>query len=190
MMTKASVSILMLAGLFFAASFAGTVATTSPGKYPRAGGKCSPLVRWLDLDPDQKQAVEDRDSSFTADQSRLQGKLWDARTALACVFDEPDSTDEDIRRSVEAVIEAHNRLERRVADHVIAVRALLKPEQQKRLFSRCAKEVRRCCGKGMGRNLGQDTGPACSQTPEYDKRCNHGSELDSGGQSKRDGGGP
>ncbi|MCK4660576.1 MAG: periplasmic heavy metal sensor [Phycisphaerae bacterium] len=179
MITKASVAIAVLAGLCFGGSFLGTVATRSQTTTAPAHPVCSPLTRRLGLDAEQAKLIQAHDPQFAGDMRVFREKLEEARSMLAVAFENESATDDEIRTCVEVVIEAHNQLERRVAEYLIAVRDHLTPEQRKQLCGLCARKVRECgrrwrhrqgrhgdelndnasheqrgrgCGRGRGRN--------------------------------------
>ena len=163
MITKASLGIAVVAALCFGGSFLGTVATRSQTTTAPASAPCSPLARRLGLNPEQVKVLEARDAQFAEDLWTLREKLEEARLMLATVFEKESATGDEIRAQVEAAIEAHNQLERRVAEYVITMRDHLTPEQQKRLYGLCAKEVRECGrrwrhGRGRHRDAMNDDG--------------------------------
>ena len=161
MITKASISIAVVAALCFGGSFLGTVATRSQGTTTSAPAPASPLVQRLNLDAEQVQVLEAHDPQFAEDLQTLREKLERARSMLADVFEREDATDDDIRQRVEAAIEAHNQLERRVAEYLIAVRDHLTPKQQRQLYNLCAEKVRECgqrWRRGWGRHGGSGGG--------------------------------
>lgn len=167
MIAKTSVGISIVVILCFAGSFAGTVATRSQPATRPASGPCSTMIRELELDPEQAKTVAAHDPQFADDLRTLRNKLEEARAALAAVFEDESTTDEEIRRQVEAAIDAHNQLERRVAEYLIAVRQHLTPCQQRRLLRLCAKQVRQCGrrwrgGWGTG-DTPEQTGPPCER---------------------------
>ena len=164
MITKAGIGIAVVACLCFGGSFLGTVATRSQSAPAAEPPPPLPVVSRLNLDSEQAKAVEARDPQFAGDFRTLRQALEDARSALAATFEDESATDDQIREQVEAVIAAHNRLERRVAEYLIAVRDHLTPGQQKKLFGLCAKRVRECgrrwrCGRGAGAYRDENTKP-------------------------------
>lgn len=76
-------------------------------------------------------------------------------TSDAAANEAPPATDQDILDQVERVIAAQDTLERRVAQHIVAVRGHLTPDQQKRLLGLCAKQVRKHRHQGWGRGYGR-----------------------------------
>jgi len=164
MITKAGISITVLAVLCFGASFLWTVSTQSQDVTvtPPTAAAASPLACCFDMEPEQAESIAAQDPTFTQDLRILRGRFQDAQTALVAAFEMESATDEEIRSRVEAAIEAHNKLERRMANYIIKVRSHLTPCQQKRLFGLCAQNIRECGKRWGGRGSGCDGG----KTPE------------------------
>lgn len=141
-MIGSSVRHIALYAALFAGGFAGTYAARMPGPPPEGPGHRGPLVRWLGLDPATAEKVRELDPSFGADLQALRKAHDDERGKLAELFEKPDVTDAELRNQFEAVIAAGNAVERRVADHLLAVRDHLTPAQQRQLFDLCAEHVR------------------------------------------------
>ena len=127
------------------------------GKEEGTGRGRGPVGRWLDLTPEQTKAIEKADPAFADESAALTDTLSHQREALARLLEDPKTSDDQVRAQVEAVIVAHNKLERRVANHLLAIRKHLSPIQQKRLMSRCAAGVRRA-GRGRGGRGSEQTG--------------------------------
>ncbi len=158
MISRGGILIAVLFALVFAGSFVGTVAISSQNpKTPCEQKGCALFSNWLDLDETQREAINKQDEAFTAELCKLRTELNSKRLELARTFEDGSASDDRIRATVEAVISAHNALERRVAEHIIAVRQYLTPQQQHRLFSLCADEVRQCRAVG-GKCPKGDTG--------------------------------
>ena len=109
-MTKDGRRIALLAAVLFAGSFAGTVATRSQSQPaepvpPPAG---SPLAHWLHLDVEQAAAVNEHDPQFSEDLARLRRELADERSKLIAMFENVDTGDEELRKQIEAVIDAQH----------------------------------------------------------------------------------
>jgi Spy/CpxP family protein refolding chaperone len=169
MITKTSLTIGVVAALCFGGSFIGTVATRSRATPPAVEPQpLPPLARQIGLDAEQARVLDAKDPQFAADLQALRDELEKARSELAAAFDDPNTTDDEIRRRIEAVIEAHNRVERRVGEYLITVRDQLTPEQQKRLFGLCAEKVRER-GKRWrhGRAHGRESGIENDNTSEH-----------------------
>ena len=173
MLTKTGLSILVLAALIFAGSFVGVVALNKPQEGITARAVCSPLVIWLDLTDEQIAEINTLDGSFADDLNDARTKLNEARSALAMLFEQAETTDEQLCEGVEAVIAAHNALERRVAEHLILVRKHLTPTQQGRLFALLAEEVRQCC-KRAGFACVKSSKPQCQPAPDCSRCPNAG----------------
>jgi len=135
----------------------------------QAPGRGRSLARWLELSPERQQAVDRADPGFPAESSELLQTLADERTKLAALLEDVDTPDEPILEQVERVIETHDKLERRIARHVLAIRPHLTPAQQHELMSVCAGCVRQavgwrmCQGQGCGKGAGgcDKAGPGC-----------------------------
>jgi Spy/CpxP family protein refolding chaperone len=134
----------MLAAVLFAGSFVGTAVTRSQTAASRPVPTRGPLPRWLGLGAEEAAAIEAVDPQFSEDLLKLRGEVDDARAALITLFETPDVTDDELRAQIDAVINAHNRVERRVADYLVSVRRYLTPAQQRKLFNLCADEVQQC----------------------------------------------
>ena len=143
------------------------------------------LGGWLQLMPAQIEEINAADAGFPADRVRLEAELERERTALAVMFDDADASSEDILAQVERVIAAHDALERRVAQYLVAIRPHLSDAQRTQLFERCAEGVREASGyrwrhgqrqnetnsgnarPGVGRGRGRGHGPPWrEQTPD------------------------
>lgn len=140
-MTRMGLRTVVFVLIAFAASLAVTWTARSQRSEP-APAAASPVAEWLDLDPQQEKAIVERDAGFAEDLTRLRTELDEQQTRLAVIFEDASISDEMLLAQIESVIQAHNRLERRVADHLIAVRDRLTPDQQKKLFGLCAETVR------------------------------------------------
>lgn len=185
MITKASIGIIVIAALCFGASFLATVAVRSEDVPATRPILRSPLARQLQLGPEQAKIIEAHDPKFPEDVRILQKELAQARSMLAAAFEDEGVTDDEIRQRVEATIEVHNRLERRVVEYLISVRDHLTPQQKGQLYGLCAEKVRAggkrwrggrgrqgdasddgCrCGKGRGRGRGHGRGQGRGPEP-------------------------
>lgn len=136
--------ILLWTVVLFFCGLAGTVVTRS-----QIAGQPSPktqslLAEWLHLDAESAEAINAYDPGFTKDLARLRGELAEARNDLIAMFENVNTRDEELRKQIESVIEAHNQLERRVSNYLVGVRSHLTSAQQQRLFSLCADNMRYC----------------------------------------------
>lgn len=144
MIAKPGKGILLLAAVLFAGSFLGTAVTRSQTAASRPCPARGPLPKWLGLGTEEAAAIEAVDPQFSEDLLKLRGEVDDARAALIALFAKPDVTDDELRAQIDAVIDANNRVERRVADYLVSVRRYLTPAQQRKLFNLCADEVQQC----------------------------------------------
>jgi hypothetical protein len=97
------------------------------------------LARRLRLDEGQVNILRGKDSGFEADSIRLRDILLAERTALLALFENPESSDEELLRQIDKLILAHSQIERRIAEHVLVLRPYLTVEQQKWLIGLCRR---------------------------------------------------
>jgi Spy/CpxP family protein refolding chaperone len=128
------------------------------------------VLDWLLVPAGQREAIRAHDPAFGTDLKRLREESAASRAALAAALEISDATGEQIRARSESAIAAGAALERRVTEHLLAIRDHLTPEQQKRLFGLCAEGVRQGrgwqwrhgqsgeAGKGMGMGRGMGRG--------------------------------
>jgi hypothetical protein len=159
MIKKSTVSILLLSVVAFLGGVVGSISARSgedrvaPTTQP---GPCHPLAQCLTLDPERRARIEALDPTFFDDLAALREKLADDRRELAGLLESPESTNDDIRACVERSIETHNRLERRVLEHLLLVRPELTLAEQKRLFQSISERIREH-GPRFGRHRGPDS---------------------------------
>lgn len=72
-------------------------------------------------------------------------KPTDAELVAAVASGDLSALGDLVHRHQDRVAEAHAALERRVAEHLLAIRPLLTPEQQRKLLGFCAEGVRARC---------------------------------------------
>ena len=121
-----------------------------------------PLDRWLDLSPTQAASIQSSHPNFPKDAAALSADLQGEREKLATMLDDGSAPDDRIIAQVERVSKAHAALERRVAQHILAIRKHLTAAQQKRLMGLCARGVRNVGGSHPKPAHGS-TGPATRQ---------------------------
>lgn len=124
--------------VFAAAAFLVTVGAGPQSQAP----KDPHLSGLLGLTDAQVEAIDRADPDFDQQAADLAKRLSDARGALAQVLEHGGATDAQVLEGVEATIEAHNALERRVARHMLLVREHLEPQQRTRLMGLCAEGIR------------------------------------------------
>ncbi len=134
---------MVLTLVVFAGSFLGTVYSGTARQVEAK--EATEVGRWLGLGSQADQSIEAKTTEFSEQARVLHERLSEERMKLAAMFDDANATDEQLRQQVEAVIEAHNRRERHIAEHLISLRGHLNSEQQKQLFELCAKGIRKCC---------------------------------------------
>ena len=116
------------------------------------------LGGWLRLMPEQVERIAGVDPTFADESAELEAALETEREKLAEMFEDASATDEAITQQVETVIEAHDRLERRVAKHLLALRPHLTDEQRSKLFERCAQGIREAGGGRWRHGRGDEHG--------------------------------
>jgi Spy/CpxP family protein refolding chaperone len=106
---------------------------------------CVP-VESLDLDNEQRAAIEKLDRAYNEKKAPLQSDLMHKRLELQSVFGNPQAEEQKIRSIAEDVSQLQDQCLEAVIEHQIRVRALLRPEQLRRW---CTMEP--CFAKGQGR---------------------------------------
>jgi len=109
------------------------------GGYGRGMTAKDRLARRLRLDPNQVEILQDKDPGFDADSARLRDSLLAARTNLLTLFENPQSTGEQLLQQIDKLIEAHSQIEQRITEHVLVLRPYLTVEQQKWLIGLCRR---------------------------------------------------
>jgi len=139
------------------------IATVYSGDSHPAGPRC-PVGEWLRLPTDQCKTLCGADPGFRDEAADLADRLHEERQALASLLEDPATPGEQILDQVERVITAHAALERRVAQHLLAIRSHLTPAQQQRLLQFCAEAVRRGgCRQSCSTGGCADAQGGCSQ---------------------------
>ena len=119
---------------------AGQGAVDCPAARGNKCGKCQrcPFAQGVGLTTGQDFLVHQKDPEFDEESSQLGAEVRKEHEQLACLFEITSTTDDEIQEQLEKLIAAHDRLERRMARHVLLVRGCLTPEQQKKLVGLCA----------------------------------------------------
>jgi hypothetical protein len=149
MMMKLLMGLLVLAAAAggFAASRAMQADATDRAE-PAAGKEV--MLDWLGAPEDQRMRIRRTDPTFITDLRELRADLSAKRAVFAEVLEDPEHSDEDLRKASEAVIAASADLERRVVDHLIKAREHLTAQQRQRLFSLFAEGIREGRGGWRG----------------------------------------
>lgn len=104
------------------------------GNHYRGGGG---LARKLGLTSRQLEMAEKYDPDFQVDIEGLRGDLLERRANLLTAFENSETGDADLLRKIDELITVNNRIERRVAEYLLALRPYLGVEQQKKLVGLC-----------------------------------------------------
>jgi hypothetical protein len=108
-------------------------------------------VSWL---AEANPSVIKLEEKFDKEVDGLIEDLLREQKSLASVIEDPCTPDETILAQDENVITAHERLLRRVGEHVATLRSKLPGAQRKRLMDLCAEVLRGPIGRGGGRGNG------------------------------------
>jgi hypothetical protein len=108
-------------------------------------------VPWL---AETAPSVIEFEEKFNTEADGLIEELLREQKSLASVIEDPCTPDESILAQDENVIAAHERLLRRVGEHVATLRLKLPGAQRKRLMDLCAEVLRGPIGQGRGRGNG------------------------------------
>ncbi len=106
---------------------------------------CVP-VEGLDLDSEQRMAIEKLDRAYSEQKAALQSDLMRKRLELQSVFRNPQADEQKVRSIAEEVSQLQDQCLAAVIEHQIRVRALLRPEQLRRWCP-----LGPCLAKGPGR---------------------------------------
>jgi len=108
-------------------------------------------VPWL---AEAAPSVIEFEEKFNKEVDGLIEELLREQKSLASVIEDPCTPDESILAHAENVIAAHERLLRRVGEHVSTLRSKLPGAQRRRLMGLCAEVLRGPIGQGRGRGYG------------------------------------
>ena len=108
-------------------------------------------VPWL---AEAAPSVIELEEKFDREVDGLIEGLLREQKSLASVIEDPCTPDEPILAQAENVIAAHERLLRRVGEHVAMLRLKLPGAQRKHLMDLCAEVLRGPIGQGRGRGNG------------------------------------
>lgn len=116
----------------------------------------SAIEKALNLTPEQAGRARELARQY-ADQAQTACDLHcEARCAVARKLFRENAAPDDVRKHVDAMCEAYAAQERATLDHLVKLRAILTPEQAKRLneklaaciCDKCANASGSCCGDG------------------------------------------
>ncbi len=108
-------------------------------QYRRGRGEGHPLAHKLQLTQEQIAWVQQHDPDFDQQCLVLRDSLREAHMGLVASFDDEQTADEELLAQVDRLIEAHSSLERRVAEHVVALQPRLTQQQRQRLLGLCTR---------------------------------------------------
>jgi hypothetical protein len=97
------------------------------------------LARRLGLDQEQAKILQEKDPDFEANSVSLRYALMAEREKLLSLFENPQSSDNELLQQIEKLISTHSSIERRIAEHVLLLRPYLTVEQQKWLIGLCRR---------------------------------------------------
>jgi len=100
------------------------------------------LAQCLSLTEEQMLIAQEQDPDFEVEAAKLRDILLTEMAELLDVFEDPQSTNDELLQQVDKLIMAHSQIERRIASHVLVLRSHLTVEQQKWLIGlcRCSRE--------------------------------------------------
>jgi hypothetical protein len=93
----------------------------------------------LKLSDEQIEQIKRLDPSFEADTARFGFALKEEQKRLVSMFENPRIDDNELLEQIKRLILVHNKIERRVAKHVLLLRPHLTVEQQGWLVGLCCR---------------------------------------------------
>jgi hypothetical protein len=97
------------------------------------------LAQDLRLTDRQIAIAQRQDPNFQVDAAQLRDALLAARAKLLGMFEDPNTTNNELVAQIEKLILAHSQIERRIAKHVLVLRPYLTADQQKWLIGLCRR---------------------------------------------------
>ena len=97
------------------------------------------LTNRLRLTSEQVILLQENDPNFESESINLYNELMAERQKLLSVFENPQSSDEELLEQIDSLISTHSRIERRIAEHVLILRPYLTVEQQRWLIGLCRR---------------------------------------------------
>lgn len=101
------------------------------------GNSTQGLAGCLRLTQDQSTWIQQQDPDFETQCTALRDRLYETHTALVTGLENAQMTEQELAARVEALIEAHDALEKRVAQHIVLLRPQLSQEQRDQLGRLC-----------------------------------------------------
>jgi hypothetical protein len=95
------------------------------------------LAGRLRLTQEQSTWIGQQDPNFETQCAALRDRLYAAHTDLAASLENAQSTEQELTAKVDALIDAHNALEKRVAQHIVLLRPQLSQRQLDQLCELC-----------------------------------------------------
>ncbi len=123
--------------LIFSIAFAAfPLVTNAQGPGSRPGGPpwqkgCASLEE-LDLSGEQRSAIDRVNAEHSAQVARFRDELLERRLEVEALLKDPNAAEETIRNKAAEMVRAHNRLQEKMMDYQIRLRAILTPEQLRR----------------------------------------------------------
>ena len=100
------------------------------------------MRQWLNLNEEQSTAVFEADPDYEKETAGLSAAFVAERQQLGHLLTVADSSDSEITTQVESVIEANQKLVKRIFNHVLIVRTSLTPQQQQKFMNSCNGIIR------------------------------------------------
>lgn len=97
------------------------------------------LAQRLGLNQEQAKLLQEKDPDFETNSMNLRFALMTEREKLVSIFENPDSSDDELLQQIENFISTYSSIERRIAEHVLVLRPYLTIEQQKWLIGLCRR---------------------------------------------------
>jgi hypothetical protein len=94
------------------------------------------------LTQEQRTWIEQQDPNFQGQWTVLLDRLYEAHINLVASLESAQSTEQELTAKVDALIETHNALEKRVAQHIVLLRPQLSQQQLDQLCELCRGGVR------------------------------------------------
>jgi len=126
------------------------------GQRQRTRGR---LAYRLRLTEEQIKAIQEKDPQFEADSIQLAEALIAEGAKLLSLFENRHSSDEQLLQQIDRLVACHSRTERRIAEHVLVLRAYLDIEQQKWLIGLCCRRKGQVSGRPVRRPDGLQNKP-------------------------------